>query len=266
MKTRLLALILCAVETVAQEPHLKSEVLTVPEMLPPLAEADYAVFTQAYDFEREREWEKARAVYQRVLAQQPNHPHAGDGLARSSKVRVAELHLEMWFAEAQRLSALENFQSAIRAYNQAMAIKPDYISNERFGELHATLMAQNAPVEITLQSDAQTWVMLENYRAPSRFDTQTMKILPGNYRVVGRRNGYQNAEQILRVRAGAPQVLTVTCTVTVPNPADDPFEQQRVEREYQEELRAHRRKDAAAKAQFEQELEAIRKKYLPGSP
>jgi tetratricopeptide (TPR) repeat protein len=266
VKTRLLALVVCVVESAAQQAPVAPEVLLVPDTLPPLAKSDYPVFTRAYDIERAREWDKARALYQHVLAQQPNHPQARDGLTRASMVRVAELHLDMWVAEAQRLAAMDSFQPAIRAFNSAMKVKPDYLNNDSFRELHAILMAQNAPVEITLQSDGQTWVMLENYRAPSKLDRQTIKILPGNYRVVGRRNGYQNSEQILRVRAGAPQVVTVTCTVPLPNPADDPFEEQRVEREYQEELRAHRRDEAAASAQFEQALETIRKKYLPESP
>ena len=43
---------------------------------------------------------------------------------------------------------------------------------------------------------------------------ETMKILPGNYEVVGRRRGYRDVVMLLQVRQGVPPpVVSVICTV-----------------------------------------------------
>jgi hypothetical protein len=88
------------------------------------------------------------------------------------------------------------------------------VSSDRVQQLQALLMAQNNPVEVTFKSDNETWVQISSFRAPKKFETETIKILPGNYDVIGRRRGYRDVVMLLQVRHGAPApVVTVTCNV-----------------------------------------------------
>jgi len=94
-----------------------------------------------------------------------------------------------------------------------MAVKPSYLANsERVNQLHQTLMAQSAPVDVTFASDGKTWVSISNYRLLGKISSQTVKILPGDYEIVGRRKGYQDVLLLLQVRNGSPPpVVSVIC-------------------------------------------------------
>ena len=96
-----------------------------------------------------------------------------------------------------------------------MAVKPAYLqASDRVQQLQTLLMAQNTPVDVTFKSDDETWVQITNFRAPKKFQTETIKILPGNYEVVGRRRGYRDVVMLLQVRGGMPAPeVTVICTV-----------------------------------------------------
>lgn len=115
---------------------------------------------------------------------------------------------------AAHLAKNAEFQAGIRMFNQAMEAKPADlpISNE-IKELQATLAAQNKPVEVAITSDGQTWVSIVNYRAPEKISAVSVKILPGNYLVTGRRAGYEDVVIPLQVRNGEPApTISVTCT------------------------------------------------------
>jgi hypothetical protein len=59
-----------------------------------------------------------------------------------------------------------------------------------------------------------TWVSIANFRPPQNFSTSSVKILPGNYEVIGRRTGYPDVVIPLRVRNGVPApVISVTVPV-----------------------------------------------------
>ena len=97
-----------------------------------------------------------------------------------------------------------------------MAVKTSYLVNsERVNQLHALLMAQNKPVDVTFRSDGDTWVQITNFRQPEKFQTNVIKILPGDYEVIGRRRGYRDVHMTLQVRNGTPPpTVTVICTVS----------------------------------------------------
>jgi hypothetical protein len=271
MKTRLLAFFLVVSTGVAQEAPrdgTSAPALAGRETTLELKPEDYAVFTRAFELEKSYDWARARAVYDEVLLRQPDHAHAQAGKARVSEVIVANLQLEKCIAEAERLRALGSFQAAIRVFNRGMSVKPDYLGSDRFQALRATLMVQNTPVEVTFKSDGQTAVLIEHYRAPKKLEGETIKMLPGNYRVIGRRSGYQDIEQTLLVRVGAPQVVTVTCTVqsSTTVPPGDRNEQMQFQGEYQRDLNIQRLEEIRTKARFEEELESIRRSYFPVAP
>ena len=118
---------------------------------------------------------------------------------------------------AEHYAANAEFQAAMRLYNQAIQTKPtDLALSDRVKQLRATLVAQNTPMEVALASDGLTWVSIVNFRSPQQFSTVLVKILPGNYAVVGRRTGYQDVVTPMQVRNGGPApMISVACTVPV---------------------------------------------------
>jgi hypothetical protein len=70
-------------------------------------------------------------------------------------------------------------------------------------------------VDVTFESDGKTYVQISNFRMLGQFDTTTVKILPGDYEVVGRRKGYQDVLLLVQVRYGTPAPkVAVACRLT----------------------------------------------------
>jgi len=171
---------------------------------------------KAYAFENEHQWVEAHDAYAATLKLEPNHADATDGFIRTNTVIRALLSYKTYLEAAKQLADRAEFQAAIRRFNDAMSVKPSYlVPDEATERLHAMLMAQNKPVEVTFKSDGKTWVSITNYRAPAQFETASFKILPGNYEVRGMRKGYQDVLMSLQVRGGNQlPVVNVVCQYT----------------------------------------------------
>ncbi len=170
---------------------------------------------RAFEHEKTFQWNEARAAFNETLQLDPDQAEAKEGYKRAGTVIRALLQYERYIEAADQLANKADFQGAIRRFNEAMAVKPSYLqASDRVQQLQALLMAQNTPVDVTFKSDDETWVQITNFRAPKKLQAETMKILPGNYEVVGRRRGYRDVVMLLQVRGGVPAPeVTVICTV-----------------------------------------------------
>jgi len=176
-------------------------------------DAVQAALAKAYGHENRYEWVAAREAYDQTLKLDPAHAEAKEGYARAGQVIRALLQYERFIAAARERADRADFQGAIRSFNDAMAIKPDYLVNsDEVEQLRALLVAQSQPVDVTFTSDGRTWVSISNYRMLGQFTTTSVKILPGDYEIIGRRKGYQDVLLLLQVRNGAqPPTVAVTC-------------------------------------------------------
>lgn len=177
------------------------------------ADAVASALAKAFEHENRYEWAAARVAYDRTLQLDPDNAEATEGYARSGRVIRALIEYEKLVEVAEERASRAEFQAAIRTFNEAMAVKPSYLANsERVNQLHQLLMSQSAPVDVTFTSDGRTWVSISNYRLLGQISSQTVKILPGDYEIVGRRKGYQDVLLLLQVRNGSPPpVVSVVC-------------------------------------------------------
>ncbi len=177
------------------------------------ADAVAGALAKAFEHENRYEWAAARVAYDRTMQLDPQNAEAREGYARSGRVIRALIEYEKLIEVAEERASRAEFQAAIRTFNEAMAVKPSYLANsERVNQLHQLLMSQSAPVDVTFTSDGRTWVSISNYRLLGQITSQTVKILPGDYEIVGRRKGYQDVLLLLQVRNGSPPpVVSVVC-------------------------------------------------------
>jgi hypothetical protein len=110
-----------------------------------------------------------------------------------------------------------DFQEGIRTLNLAMADKPaDLPISDEVRQLQSTLIAQNQPVSIGIHADKDTYFMIPGFRSFNFGANYGLEIPPGNYEVVGRRQGYQDVVIPLQIRSGeSPPTINVACTVPV---------------------------------------------------
>ena len=172
--------------------------------------------TRAYALESEnRDWEGARLIYQQLNDMEPNLQEAKDGLLRTGKVIRSilrfEKYLEIAAIEAKRLQ----YQLARQSWDQAMRSKPDYLElTDEAKRLQQHLITQGKPVQVLFISDMATWVSVQGPTAkkPTKLKESTMNLLPGDYRIIGRKKGYEDIQYRLQVRGGVAQSpLTVIC-------------------------------------------------------
>ena len=171
---------------------------------------------RAYALESEnRDWEGARVIYQQLNDMEPNLQEAKDGLLRTGKVIRSilryEKYLEIAAIEAKRIQ----YQLARQSWDQAMRSKPDYLElTDEAKRLQQHLITQSRPVQVLFVSDMATWVSVQGPTAkkPTKLKESTMNLLPGDYRVIGRKKGYEDIQYRLQVRGGVAQSpITVIC-------------------------------------------------------
>jgi tetratricopeptide (TPR) repeat protein len=173
-----------------------------------------AALNKAHDYEREYDWYKARDAYQEVLDIESGHEVATEGLVNAGKLVRAILRFENFLELAEEKAVKGEFQEAIYDFNEAMTLKPDYLPLEGSARrLQQILKEQSQPVRIVFTSDGSTWVSVSGYKMLGKFKGEyTENFLPGNYRVVGRRKGYQDILFEVRVRSGNQlPVINVVC-------------------------------------------------------
>lgn len=175
-----------------------------------------SLITQAYALETEdRDWSGARAIYAQLNEMEPNLQEAKDGLLRTGKVIRSilryEKFLEISAIEAKRLQ----YQLARQSWDKAMQSKPDYLElTDEAKRLQQHLITQSKPVSVLFISDMSTWVSIQGPTAkkPTKLKESTMNLLPGDYRIIGRKKGYEDIQYRLQIRGGVAQSpLTVIC-------------------------------------------------------
>ncbi len=160
-----------------------------------------ATLDEAYAFEEKYDWTQARNSFLKLLDLDNQNEEAIEGLRRDGEILRSLLRYEKFLSEAADLAANGEFQKAIRAFNEAMMAKPSYASlTPEFKDLKDTLRDQSQPVRIRFVSDGRTWVSIAGFQMIGKFEQHGLRILPGNYRVRGRRKGYRDVLLEVRVR------------------------------------------------------------------
>ena len=179
------------------------------------SEAVKMALTKAGDYENRAEWEHARSAYNETMELDPKHEEAKEGYFRTGRMIRALMQYNKLVDVAEVHVQHAEFQRAIRSFNEAMAIKPAYLAlTDRVSQLREVLNAQSKAVEVTFQSDGESWVSINNYRMLGKIKVTTLRMLPGDYEIISRRKGFQDVMMVLQVRNGTtPPVVRVACTL-----------------------------------------------------
>ncbi|MSU70520.1 MAG: hypothetical protein EXS39_07060 [Opitutaceae bacterium] len=177
------------------------------------ADAVKKALAKGYSYENQYQWKEARDAYHETLQLEPDQADAREGYIRTGQMIRTLLEYDKLIEVAETLASKAEFQPAIRRFNDAMSKKPAYlVNNDKVQQLHALLMGQNQPVEVSFQGDGKTWISITNYRLLGQVESIKVKILPGDYEIIGRRKGYKDVLMLLQVRNGSPPPLvTVSC-------------------------------------------------------
>jgi hypothetical protein len=158
-------------------------------------------------------WASAVEHYAAVLALDPTVRFAQEGRDRAGPRAALDDRLEFHIAHPDRLSADDVFEEATRLLATAEEIEPS--GPKLRGQIDALgklLQVAGTPVQVRLESDEQTDVIVYKVGHLGRFSEHRLTLRPGRYVVVGSRQGYRDVRLELVVVAGQPPgTLAVRC-------------------------------------------------------
>ena len=168
---------------------------------------------KAEAFEKEDRWREAEAEYKAALALDSSLRFAREGESRASdRARLAE-QMSYHIDHPQRMvddQVLEEARQVLAEADALDSLTPG-LQKQRL-TLQQVVEVASTPVQVVLQSDNSTEVVVYRVGRLGRFDRRELELRPGTYTVVGTRDGYRDVRRQLRVEAGGQsQPLTVRC-------------------------------------------------------
>jgi serine/threonine protein kinase/tetratricopeptide (TPR) repeat protein len=172
-----------------------------------------ALRQQAASLERQEHWRQALAVYDTALRQDPALAFAQRGKARDeARVELSEA-LQRIIDHPERLAVPSVRDEAVALLQQAREVTPSGPALQAQTEHLAQLLPQlDRPVLLNLISDNATQVTIPSIGVFGTFGRREIRLKPGTYSVIGRRDGYRAVHQEFTVEPGQQSVtITVSC-------------------------------------------------------
>lgn len=163
--------------------------------------------------ERAEDWPRAITTYEAALAEDATLGTAQEGRQRARTRLALDEALARLVAEPQRLGSEAGRKAADTLIRSAAAVPdPGPRLSAQIAEARKTLAAMRTEVAVQLRSDGQTEVVLLRVGSLGSFGNKDLRLLPGSYVAVGRRDGYRDVRVEFTVRPGeAPPPVTVQC-------------------------------------------------------
>ncbi len=169
---------------------------------------------EAYEAFGAKRWEDARRIYEEVLKERPNHEEAKKGSAAAYDQLSSEIRFKGKMQVAEDYYKQKRYPKALKAFNAAVAFMPGYMSlSPAQKAMQEELKLQSQPVQVTIESDGQTWVSILGALPPEQFKKKTITLYPDVYEVKGQRTGFRDMNINFPVDAKQKNsVVKVRCT------------------------------------------------------
>lgn len=166
------------------------------------------------ELEQREQWQAALAHYRQVLERDEGLRFAQDGLARSERRASLDAELADYLARPERLTAPAVRQAALLALARGTASDADSPRlAAQLAQLRGVLERLEVPVRVELTSDNSTQVIVTQLGELGRFQSRALELPPGQYTIIGRRDGFRDVRYELNLAPGQRDTaLSVRCT------------------------------------------------------
>ncbi len=163
--------------------------------------------------ERQENWIDAETRLLEALGKDENLMFANEGLARIKPRVILDLKLEALIEDPEKLRIRKIALEASTILSEAKKIpKPGPRLESQIARLNALITEANTKIKVQIFSDNTTNVKVYRVAELGRFTNHELFLRPGNYTIVGHRNGFRDVRQTFEVSAGIPPiVLHVKC-------------------------------------------------------
>jgi tetratricopeptide (TPR) repeat protein len=173
-----------------------------------------ALRQQAAALEADEHWRQAVAVYDTLLRENPSSTFARRARAQDEARAQLSDSLQVIINHPDELALPSVRDEAVALLQEVREQTPSgpvlQAQAERVAQLLPVL---DRPVLLNLISDNATQVTIPSIGVFGAFDKREIRLKPGTYTVIGRRDGYREVEQEFTVEPGQQSVtITVTCS------------------------------------------------------
>jgi hypothetical protein len=201
-----------AAEMRAGEPRVREAQERIAEIR--RSERNAADLAAGATLEEQERWTEAVGHYRAVLQRDASLRFAVDGLARSERRASLDRELQDYLDRPQRLTAaaVRNAASLALARGEAASPRAPRLSSQ-LQALRQQLAALDAPVRVEIASDNSTRVSVAPVGDLGTFSLRALDLPPGQYVVIGRREGFRDVRQELSISPGQQRAaVSVQCT------------------------------------------------------
>ena len=145
---------------------------------------------------RDERWTDAKEIAQNMKTQNSD---VLKQIRRSEILANAEQLADRLLANPQRLSRPSTQNEISRLRNLTANLDMGRRVGEKVERLNELNRRWTIPVVINLNSDGRTNVILRPGRSLGRFRSQKIELMPGDYELIGRREGFREERQSLRL-------------------------------------------------------------------
>lgn len=158
-------------------------------------------------------WQAAADLYAQAQSVDSSAGFAKDGLARARERVTLHAQFDHYLDKPGRIFSpdpLANARQLLSAASTAPADEP--VLAGKIAALQKLVAQAVIPVAVSLGSDGETEVAIYHVGKLGRFTRHRLELLPGNYTVVGTRNGYRDVRKVLSVNPGSSAAsLQISC-------------------------------------------------------
>lgn len=164
-------------------------------------------FTAAIQVEH---WSEANEVAKNMKTQ---NPATLAQIQRSETLESAEQLVDRLLSEPKRLSRPSVQSEVSRLRNLTESVDPGKRVGEKLSRLRELSLRWTTPVVLTLNSDGATTVILRPGRSMGQFRTQKIQLMPGEYVLIGRRDGFREVRRSLHLNPNSePTTIEIKAT------------------------------------------------------
>lgn len=165
--------------------------------------------------EQSEAWAQAERDYRRALTLDTSLSFAARGLKRAQQRLALDQSMRNLIEQPRRLYSEAVRREASALLDQARSVEP---AGPRLRQqtkvLQQALAEASRKLTVTLVSDNSTNVMVYRVGKLGQFQQTQLELTPGDYVIVGRREGYRDARKTLSVRPdmGSIEPFDIRCT------------------------------------------------------
>lgn len=176
-------------------------------------ESVQSLAARAGEMEGKEQWRQAADAYRQILAIDPGVVLASQGLERAAARADMDESLQSFLADPERLYAPDGVERARAALAAAGGVEnPGPRLRAQQVALEAMVAKAVRPVQVWLESDNLTEVVVYRVGRLGSFERKNLALRPGDYTVVGTREGYRDVRRELQLRPGMDRTsVTIRC-------------------------------------------------------